>query len=160
MKKLPIGIQTFSQIIENDYVYVDKTRIAYDLIESGKYYFLSRPRRFGKSLFVDTLQSLFQGEKELFEGLFVFDKWDWEKKYPVIKISFGGVAMNVEVLRKSIMLIFEDNQERLGVKCSEGLDTGSCFSELIKLTHNKYNEDVVILIDEYDRPLLDTIDNP
>ena len=72
MKKLPIGIQTFSQIIENEYLYVDKTGIAYDLIESGKYYFLSRPRRFGKSLFVDTLQSLFQGEKELFEGLFIF----------------------------------------------------------------------------------------
>ena len=160
MKKLPIGIQTFSKIRTGNYLYIDKTKIAYDLIENNEYVFLSRPRRFGKSLFVDTLQSLFQGEKELFEGLFVFDKWDWEKKYPVIKISFGGVAMNVEVLRKSIMLIFEDNQERLGVKCSEGLDTGSCFSELIKLTHNKYNEDVVILIDEYDRPLLDKIDNP
>jgi len=160
MKKLPIGIQTFSQIIENEYLYVDKTGIAYDLIESGKYYFLSRPRRFGKSLFVDTLQSLFQGEKELFEGLFIFDKWDWERKYPVIKISFGGVAMNVEVLRKSIMLILEDNRERLGVKCNAGLDTGNCFSELIKLTRKKYNENVVILVDEYDRPLLDKIDNP
>ena len=159
MKKLPIGIQTFRDIIKNDYTYIDKTSIAYNLIENGKYYFLSRPRRFGKSLFVDTLQSLFQGEKDLFEGLYVYDKWDWERKFPVINISFGGVAKSVGDLKKDIMYILKDNQERLDVSCADLSDTGNCFNELIKLTYNKYNEKVVILVDEYDRPLLDNIDD-
>ena len=102
MKKLPIGIQTFSKIRTGNYLYIDKTKIAYDLIENNEYVFLSRPRRFGKSLFVDTLQSLFQGEKELFEGLFVFDKWDWEKKYPVIKIFFTA-TLQMQLLDKSYL---------------------------------------------------------
>ncbi|MCX8085079.1 MAG: AAA family ATPase, partial [Calditerrivibrio sp.] len=89
MKKLPIGISTFRTIIEENYVYVDKTKEAYELIENGQYYFLSRPRRFGKSLFLDTLRSIFEGKKELFEGLYIYDKWDWSKKYPVIRISFN-----------------------------------------------------------------------
>ena len=72
-----------------DFAYIDKTGIAYQLIKSGRYYFLSRPRRFGKSLFADMLAELFEGNKELFEGLEIYDKWDWEKKFPVIKISFG-----------------------------------------------------------------------
>lgn len=80
MKKLPIGIQTFSEIIENDYVYVDKTDIAVDLIDRYKYVFLSRPRRFGKSLFVDTLHNLFGGNQELFSGLAIEKKHDWSKK--------------------------------------------------------------------------------
>ena len=81
MKKLPIGIQTFSEIREENYAYVDKSGIAVDLINGGKYYFLSRPRRFGKSLFIDTLSDLFQGKKDLFKGLAVNNKWDWDIKY-------------------------------------------------------------------------------
>ena len=90
MTKLPIGIQTFSEIREDNYAYVDKTRDIYNLIDRGKYYFLSRPRRFGKSLLIDTISELFKGSKEYFEGLFIYDKWDWETKYPVINISFGS----------------------------------------------------------------------
>ena len=75
MKRLPIGIQTLSKIIERNYIYVDKTKIAYDLIQGGEYYFLSRPRRFGKSLFLDTLKDVFEGKKELFKGLYIYDKW-------------------------------------------------------------------------------------
>ncbi|MCP4347153.1 MAG: AAA family ATPase, partial [Desulfobacterales bacterium] len=89
MKKLPIGISTLSQIIEGDYAYIDKTQQALELIESYKYVFLSRPRRFGKSLFLDTLAEIFSGNKNLFNGLYIHDKYDFES-YPVIRISFGG----------------------------------------------------------------------
>ncbi len=76
-RKLPIGIQTFAQIVSEDYYYVDKTPFVHRLIESGKYYFLSRPRRFGKSLFLDTLKELFEGNESLFRGLYIHDRWDW-----------------------------------------------------------------------------------
>ena len=90
-KKLPIGIQTFREIREDgDYYYVDKTGFALQLIQSGKYYFLSRPRRFGKSLFLDTLAELFAGSEPLFRGLCVHDRWDWARRYPIIRFSFGG----------------------------------------------------------------------
>ncbi|RME19007.1 MAG: hypothetical protein D6799_02105, partial [Bacteroidetes bacterium] len=89
MKKLPIGIQSFEEIITDNYIYVDKTPFIYQLISEGKYYFLSRPRRFGKSLMIDTLKCLFEGKKHLFENLFIYDKWNWNQQYPVIRISFG-----------------------------------------------------------------------
>ncbi|MCA1927853.1 MAG: AAA family ATPase, partial [Calditerrivibrio sp.] len=92
MKRLPIGIQTFEKIRDKDlnYVYVDKTRYAYDLISNEGYFFLSRPRRFGKSLFLSMLKDIFEGKKEFFEGLYIYDKWDWEDRYPVIHLSFGS----------------------------------------------------------------------
>ncbi|MCK2086757.1 AAA family ATPase, partial [Thauera aromatica] len=89
-KKLPIGIQTFARIREDDCYYVDKTGAALRLIEEGNYYFLSRPRRFGKSLFIDTLAELFEGNEPLFRGLAVHGRWNWSVRYPVIRISFGG----------------------------------------------------------------------
>ncbi|MCP4219170.1 MAG: AAA family ATPase [bacterium] len=91
MKKLPIGIQTFSDLITGDYLYIDKTESIHRLIATGgRYYFLSRPRRFGKSLMVSTLKELFSGNKELFKGLWIYDKIEW-KSYPVIKIDFLGL---------------------------------------------------------------------
>lgn len=104
MKKLPLGIQNFPEIRNDKYIYIDKTQIALNLLETGKYYFLSRPGRFGKSLFLDTLKCLFEGRKELFEGLYIHDRWNWDKKYPVIKISFGGdVFRSSDYLEKSII---------------------------------------------------------
>ncbi|HPD77160.1 MAG TPA: AAA family ATPase, partial [Spirochaetota bacterium] len=90
MKKLPIGIQSFVEIRTDDYYYADKTFYVEKLTNSGKYFFLSRPRRFGKSLFLDTLKQAFLGNKELFKGLYLYDSWNWDKKYPVIHISFGS----------------------------------------------------------------------
>jgi len=102
MKELPIGIQTFRDIIEGNYYYVDKTPFILRLAK-GKYYFLSRPRRFGKSLFLDTIKEAFSGNKELFKGLYIYDKWDWSKKHPIIKISFAiGTNNNSEKLRSTI----------------------------------------------------------
>src|SRR5574344_1601356 len=99
LKKLPIGIQTFSKIREDNFVYVDKTDIAYNLIEKYQYVFLSRPRRFGKSLFVDTLRNIFEGNKEYFKDLEIENKWNWEVKYPVIHIAFSdGTYRNLDEL--------------------------------------------------------------
>ncbi len=157
MKKLPIGIQTLSKIIEGDFVYVDKTEIAYDLIQKGGYYFLSRPRRFGKSLFLDTLKEIFEGRKELFKGLYIYDKWDWEVKYPVLRISMGsGVIKTIEKLNKRLNRTLKEAEKSLGISCQSS-DPGDCFNELIQTASEKYNQKVVILIDEYDKPILDNI---
>jgi Predicted AAA-ATPase len=159
MKKLPIGIQTFSEIINENYLYIDKTGIAYSLIDNFKYVFLSRPRRFGKSLFLDTLRDIFEGNRELFRGLLIEEQWNWEVTWPVIKISFSGGIRSQETLRKNLFYILNDNQERLDITCMEKEDPNQCFSELIKKASQKYHQKVVILIDEYDKPILDNIEN-
>jgi hypothetical protein len=156
MKKLPVGIQTFSKIIEGDYLYVDKTKIALDLIEGGEYYFLSRPRRFGKSLFIDTLKEIFEGNKKLFEGLYIHDNYDWSKSYPVINISFAGDFKSADSLKEVIFSILKSNQKRLGVECTSD-NYGICLQELIENTYEKYEQKVVVLVDEYDKPILDNI---
>ncbi|HIP12662.1 MAG TPA: hypothetical protein EYG73_08085, partial [Arcobacter sp.] len=160
MKNLPIGIQTFAKIRDKkeNYIYIDKTDLALNLITSSGYYFLSRPRRFGKSLFLDTLKDIFEGKKELFEGLYIYDKWDWETTYPVIKISFGaGVIEDRADLDKRIFNIIKTNQEKLEIECDDIEDSRECFLQLIRLAYKKYNQKVVILIDEYDKPILDNI---
>jgi len=159
LKKLPIGIQTFSDIRKDDYVYVDKTDIAFDLIDNYRYAFLSRPRRFGKSLFLDTLKNIFEGNKELFKGLAIENKWDWDVKYPVIHINFAkGKIENREELDEAILRTLRQNQERLGVECKDQNSVAGCFDTLIQECHKKYNQKVVILVDEYDKPILDNID--
>ena len=159
MKKLPIGIQTFSKIIEEDYLYIDKTEIARSLIENFKYVFLSRPRRFGKSLFLDTLHNIFEGHRALFRGLLIEEQWNWEVAYPVIKISFSGGIRSRETLHKNLFYILNDNQKRLAIRCDEKEDPNQCFAELIEKAYEKYNQKVAILIDEYDKPILDNIEN-
>ncbi len=158
MKKLPLGIQNFPEIRNDRYVYIDKTGIALDLAENGKYYFLSRPRRFGKSLFLDTLKCLFEGRKELFEGLYIYDRWDWEKKYPVIKISFGGdVFRSADYLEKCITGLLEKNERDNEVTVLNRETTGNYFRFLIEACYRKYGMPVVVLVDEYDKPILDNI---
>lgn len=159
MQKLPIGIQTFSELRTKDYLYIDKTKEAYELIESGvKYYFLSRPRRFGKSLFLSTLHSIFEGKKELFEDLYIYEKYDWNEKYPVIKIDFFGDLRSPEALKERVFDMLRDNQERLDVKCFNSEKFSSCMSDLIQQTYKKYDQQVVVLIDEYDKAILDNLD--
>ena len=89
-RRLPIGIQTFREVREDGCYYVDKTPFIEQLLDGGKHYFLSRPRRFGKSLFLDTLKELFEGSEALFEGLAIHDRWDWSVRYPVVRLDFGG----------------------------------------------------------------------
>jgi hypothetical protein len=157
LKKLPIGIQTFEKIIDGDYLYIDKTDLALSLIESYQYVFLSRPRRFGKSLFLDTLHNIFEGNKELFKDLYIYDKYDFDS-HPVIKISWGGNLNSIENITIVANEILKENQERLKVQCDNS-DSAMCFRELIQKTYQKYNKPVVVLIDEYDKPILNNISN-
>ena len=158
MQKLPIGIQTFEKIRADDYVYVDKTDQACRLVEEGSYYFLARPRRFGKSLLVSTLQALFEGRKELFTGLAAESRWDWTVKYPVIKISFGGVARDLADMKQDVVNILAENQRRLGLDCPHPDDIGGCLKYLIMAAREKYGQKVVVLVDEYDKLIVDNLD--
>ena len=158
LKKLPIGISTFSEIIEQNYLYIDKTKEAHQLITSYKYAFLSRPRRFGKSLFIDTLQEIFEGNRKLFKELYIYDKWDFEDKYPVIKINWGGELRTPSMVRNRLEDILLYNQKRLNIVCDKTEQFDSCFEELIRKAYEKYQKPVVILIDEYDKPIIDNLD--
>ncbi|ANQ53662.1 ATP-binding protein [Thermosipho sp. 1070] len=158
MKRLPIGIQSFVVVREEKYAYVDKTGYIKKLVEDGKYFFLSRPRRFGKSLFLDTLRQAFLGKKELFKGLYLENNWDWSKKYPVIYISFGaGVHKTEEELRETQDMILRKHAEGYDIKLEEK-SIKNRFIELIEKVYKKEKEKVVILVDEYDKPILDNIE--
>ena len=159
-KNLPLGINTLSMLRENNCVYVDKTEIAHRLIRIPGRFFLSRPRRFGKSLFIDTLKEIFEGNQKLFEGLYIHDQWDWSRKFPVIKIDFaGGVLKNRQELDLRILDILHENAEHLGVSY-ESTDIPGKLGTLIRKAMAKYGQRAVVLVDEYDKPILDNIDNP
>ncbi len=107
LQQLPLGINSLQKIVDHQMVYIDKTEFAWQLARKPGAYFLSRPRRFGKSLFLDTLHQLFEGNEPLFKGLFIHDKWDWATRYPVIKIDFaGGVLQSREQLDHHIFIIY------------------------------------------------------
>jgi len=159
-KNLPIGIQTFRQIREDNHYYVDKTGLALSLINHGKHYFLSRPRRFGKSLFLDTLKQLFEGNEALFKGLKAHDQWDWSVKYPVLRFSFGSNHYNnTQALGETLNTQLTHLEASLGIK-PQFQDAGGRFADLIVQAHQKNGQPVVILIDEYDKPILDAITYP
>ena len=157
IQKYPIGLQDFGGIRREGHVYVDKTNHIHKLINFAKYYFLSRPRRFGKSLLISTLECVFRGQKELFEGLYIFDKWEFEP-YPIIRISFASIGYRDTGLLSALHRELDSiaTQHDLILE-SEGLSHK--FNELIKSLYHKYNQQVVILIDEYDKPIIDYLDN-
>ncbi|WP_043702554.1 ATP-binding protein, partial [Tepidimonas taiwanensis] len=157
-RKLPIGIQTFREIREEGCYYVDKTPYAIRLIEQGKHYFLSRPRRFGKSLFLDTLAELFSGNRALFEGLYAEAHWDWSVRYPVIRISFAAGRLETrEALEAHIAAELEGNAQRLGVMLADAADSHLRFRALIQAAVARHGQRAVVLIDEYDKPILDNL---
>ncbi|XWN35619.1 MAG: AAA family ATPase [Roseivirga sp.] len=160
MKKLPIGIQSIGDILTEGYVYVDKTQFALQMIESGKHYFLSRPRRFGKSLFVSTLKEIFRGNKELFKGYHIYNShYDWQP-YPVLHLDFSEILNEStqdlkDSLKRTLAAIATDHETRVEVpSAQEGL------KYLIKALSKSKEQRVVILIDEYDAPLIDHLDKP
>ncbi|MBS0508203.1 MAG: ATP-binding protein [Proteobacteria bacterium] len=159
-KQLPIGVQTFAKIRENDaFYYVDKTRVALQLIAQGSHFFLSRPRRFGKSLFLDTLKELFEGNKALFKGLYAERHWDWSRKYPVLRFSFGGgVLGSADDLRASLDEQLGTLEQRHQLP-AEYPDARSRFKRLIMRLAEQVGQRVVVLIDEYDKPILDRIED-
>ena len=159
MKNLPLGISTLSKLLENNCIYVDNTEYAYNLTSQSGAFFLSRPRRFGKSLFVDTLKEIFEGNQRLFEGLYIHDRWDWTNKYSVIKFDFAaGGGKNQEELDLRLSALLQQNKDRLGVHY-DSLDLEDNFSKLISEVAAKYGQRVVVLVDEYDKPMLDNINN-
>ncbi len=153
MKKLPIGLQTFSELIRDNYVYVDKTKIIYELISTGKYYFLARPRRFGKSLLVSTLGDIFSGNKDLFKGLAISSlPYDW-KQYPVIKISFSDIPCSTpEEFKKELRHYLLDIAKHHNIALDDGDVPARMLREIVKQLSDKNL--VVLLIDEYDYPIL------
>ena len=160
-RKLPIGIQTFADMREGGYYYVDKTPLIHRLVEEGKYYFLSRPRRFGKSLLLDTLHCLFAGRAPLFEGLYIHDRWDWQAHHPVVRLSFGsGVLQDRAELDVRIRHQLARNREALGLPAAADTDITGAFSDLIAAAHRQHGQRVVVLIDEYDKPILDNLRDP
>jgi hypothetical protein len=160
LKNLPLGISTLSLLLESNGIYVDKTEYAFNLINTPGRFFLSRPRRFGKSLFVDTLKEIFEGNQKLFEGLYIYHKWDWTKKYPVIKLDFAaGGGKNQEELDLRLKALIQQNKDRLGVHY-DSFDIKDNFSKLISETASKYGQRVVVLVDEYDKPILDNLNEP
>ena len=159
MKKriLPIGIQDFRDLRERDMVYVDKTEHIHRLITEGSYYFFSRPRRFGKSLTVSTLKEIFSGSKELFKGLWIEDNWDWSKTSPVIHMSFARMSYQGLGLEKAIKLELEDVAKKYDIELSQD-DIKYNFEELLKKLDAKHGK-IVLLIDEYDKPIIDYLEN-
>ena len=155
-KLYPIGMQTFSEIREEDFLYVDKTEYIYRMTHtSGKYFFLSRPRRFGKSLLVSTMQSYFEGKKELFKGLAI-DKLEKEwTEYPVLHFDMsGGKHMEPEQLELYLGYILEDQEKKWGIN-EPRIGANNRLIDLINTAYEKSGKQVVVLIDEYDAPMLD-----
>lgn len=159
MARYPIGLQNFKEIREGGYTYVDKTHFI-PLLLDKKYYFLSRPRRFGKSLFLSTLHYFFRGKRDLFKGLYVdsWKDWDWEP-YPVVNISFISGAFHEENgLKVRLLNILKETEEAYGLEIDEE-SPNERFGKLIRALHKKFDKKVVVLVDEYDKPLLDVIDD-
>ena len=157
LKRLPLGIQTFSNIIEDDMLYIDKTEYIWNMIHTSKYIFLSRPRRFGKSLLCSTLQAYFEGRKDLFKGLFIETVEKEWTVYPVLRLSMAsGKHMEKEQLERYLISILEENERRLGLS-SDAKDPNVRLKNLIFNAYEKTGKKVVVLIDEYDAPLLDVV---
>ena len=160
-QRLPIGIQDFDRLRNTNSYYVDKTPLIRDLIERGDHYFLSRPRRFGKSLLVDTINALFTGQEALFRGLDIYDHWDWSVTYPVVRVSFDRKYNRPEDIERNL-----DNQLDL-IEHAAGLSSVGAagavperLQYLLYRLHLKTGQRVVILVDEYDKPILDVLEHP
>ena len=157
LKRLPVGIQTFDKLIQGGYLYIDKTAYIHKMVSESNYIFLSRPRRFGKSLLVSTLQSYFEGKKDLFKGLAIEQLEKEWAQHPVLRFSLAsGKHMEKEQQERYLLDILSDNEERFGLH-SDKVDTNIRLKDLIKNVYDKTGKQVVVLIDEYDAPLLDVV---
>ncbi len=159
-RRLPIGIQTFRKIWQENCYYVDKTAYIRRLLDEGTHYFLSRPRRFGKSLFLDTLKELFEGNEPLFAGLYIRDRWDWSARHPVVRLSFGsGNFKEPGYVETNLMAQLDAVARRAGI-ASDYATGPERFAHLLETLHTRTGQAVVVLIDEYDKPILDALEVP
>ena len=158
--KLPIGIQNFREVREAGHYYVDKTTHVERLLNDGKHFFLSRPRRFGKSLFLDMLKELFEGNEDLFRGLSIHDRWDWSARHAVVGLSFGsGLFGMPDGLPISVTAQLERVERERGV-ATTARSPPERLAELIRALRERMGERVVLLVDEYDKPILDALEDP
>lgn len=157
----PLGLSDFKTIRKDGCYYVDKTALIHDLVEHGYYYFLSRPRRFGKSTLINTLKSLFEGKQSLFEGLKIYDYWDWSVQYPVVHMSFGTNYTKIGQVDSDSKSQLEDLETEYGFDpmAAQSYESPARLRSLLKSLNNKTGKKVVVLIDEYDKPILDAIEN-
>ncbi len=159
-RRLPIGIQTFRKIREDGCYYVDKTGYIRQLVDGGQHYFLSRPRRFGKSLLLDTIKELFEGNEALFRGLDIHDQWEWGRPHPVLRLDFGsGDYEQPDWLAEDAETQLEAIEKRTGASTGSGSPPAR-FRRLIAELHERCGQRVVVLVDEYDKPILDALDSP
>ena len=157
LKRLPLGIQTFSEVIGLDCLYIDKTEYVWNMIHLSKYIFLSRPRRFGKSLLISTLQAYFEGRKDLFKGLFMETVEKEWTAYPVLRISMAsGKHMEKDQLERYLGSRLSEYEEKYGI-ANPATDNNVRFTALIQAAYKQTGKKVVVLIDEYDAPLLDVV---
>ena len=159
-RRLPIGMQTFRELREEGCYYVDKTPYIERLLSKGKHYFLSRPRRFGKSLFLDTLKELFEGSQPLFSGLAIHDRHDWTKRHPVVRLDFArGHFEEAGALHANLSAQLDGIETAAGIR--PRYDTApERFGHLIQSLHERSGQRVAVLVDEYDKPILDAIERP
>ena len=159
-RKLPIGIQTFRRIREDGCYYVDKTSYIRQLVDGGHHYFLSRPRRFGKSLLLDTIKELFEDSEGLFRGLAIHDEWDWGRPHPVLRLDFGsGDHEQPDWLAEDAAAQLEAIERRTGIAAGDG-SAPARLRRLIAELHERGGRRVVVLVDEYDKPILDALGTP
>ena len=159
-RRLPIGLQTFREVRERDCYYVDKTAHLRRLLDEGKHYFLSRPRRFGKSLFLDMCKELFEGNKALFEGLAIHGDWDWSVRHPVVRLDFAsGHFQAPDDLHTEVTDRLQTLEDETGITTRLDSVPGR-LGHLIKSLHQRTGQRVAVLIDEYDKPILDALDSP
>jgi hypothetical protein len=156
MKNLPIGIQTLTQIRAKNCVYVDKTQLVHRLVTTGTYYFLSRPRRFGKSLLISTFKELYEGNKVLFDGLWIENNWDWSKISPVVHFSFDAMGYKQVGLEVAITKELKNWAKHHKVRLTETTYKLQ-FKELLEKVSQKHGK-VVLLVDEYDKPIIDFLE--
>ena len=159
-RRLPIGIQTFHKVREGNCYYVDKTAYIQRLVDEGTHYFLSRPRRFGKSLFLDTLKELFEGNEALFAGLEIHRKWDWSIRHPVLRLSFGGGNFQAPGFLQANFMEKLAAAEREAQITNESSTPAGRLAALLSALHRASGRPVVVLVDEYDKPILDVLDAP
>jgi len=160
-QRLPIGIQDFTTIRSENFYYVDKTSLIRKLVDEGRHYFLSRPRRFGKSLLLDTIKALFEGQEALFRGLAIHDHWDWSVTHPVLRLSFGGKYDGPEDIEGDIIEQLEGLEREHDLAPAPASDTAPRrLRNLLDRLHRKAGQQVVVLVDEYDKPILDALHDP
>ena len=157
---LPIGIQDFRTIRSEGFYYVDKTPLIRQLVDEGRHYFLSRPRRFGKSLLLDTIKALFEGQEALFVDLDIYGHWDWSASHPVVRLSFGGKYNEPGDIERNVLAQLEMIERNAGLLPGASSTGPERLLDLLDRLHDSFGRQVVVLVDEYDKPILDVLHAP